>query len=274
MPANNKNFKSQGTIATLASTVAHLFGSEKPALAHEPPLEPVLEMKQGLLGDVPVGRCLVFCPDALGAGMFNRQGKHMKALRTLTGIQVPLMSVMPPKTPVCFASMFTGGRSRDHGITRYEKPVLKCDTLFDALLRTGRKIAVVAVKDSSVDLIFRNRAMDYFSEPYDREVEGRALDVIRENRHHLVVVYQQEYDDLLHASDPFSDQAMQGMSRHIRCFRKLTEMASKAWNNHSMAFVFAPDHGGHLDAQTGHGDHGEDIPEDMEVYHWYGMTAS
>jgi hypothetical protein len=34
--------------------------------------------------------------------------------------------------------------------------VLACDTVFDALVRAGKKVAIVAVRDSSIDLIFRD----------------------------------------------------------------------------------------------------------------------
>src|SRR5258706_14345046 len=58
-------------------------------------------------------------------------------------------------------------RRRQHGIKRYERPVLSCDTIFDALARAGKKVAIVAVRDSSIDLIFRERPIDYFSPTYD-----------------------------------------------------------------------------------------------------------
>jgi predicted AlkP superfamily phosphohydrolase/phosphomutase len=62
-------------------------------------------------------------------------------------IEISLQSVTPPKTPVCFASLFTGAAPDQHGIRKYEKPVLKCDTLFDALIRAGKRGAIVAVRD-------------------------------------------------------------------------------------------------------------------------------
>jgi hypothetical protein len=51
----------------------------------------------------------------------------------------------------------TGAQPQVHGIQKKEKPVLTCDTIFDALIRSGKKIAIVAVKGSSIDLIFRKR---------------------------------------------------------------------------------------------------------------------
>ena len=37
------------------------------------------------------------------------------------------------------------------------------------------------------------------------------------------------------------------------------------------ALVVAPDHGAHFDEALGVGSHGLDIPEDMQVSHWYGI---
>jgi hypothetical protein len=35
--------------------------------------------------------------------------------------------------------------------------------------------------------------------------------------------------------------------------------------------AFAPDHGAHINPSTGKGDHGLDIPEDMDIFHCYGI---
>lgn len=60
------------TIASLAPTVARLFGAAPPALAGEPPLAAVLDGRERVLRGAPIERCLVFCPDALGAGIWGR----------------------------------------------------------------------------------------------------------------------------------------------------------------------------------------------------------
>jgi len=260
------------SIGSVTATVAHLFGTAPPLLSAEAPLPEVVLRQSELLNASTVDRCLVFCPDALGAHIWPKCGvNHADTIEKYAPQRVSLSSVMPPKTPVCFASMFTGGPPAAHGIRHYERPVLKCDTLFDALLRANRSIAIVAVANSSIDLIFRGRAMDYFSEADDRAAERRAVSVIRESRHNLVLVYQQEYDDLLHATNPFSDQCIDAVSHHLHSFVVLAEEAAMAWAASNYAIVFAPDHGAHVCSSTGHGDHGEDIPEDVDLFHWYGI---
>jgi hypothetical protein len=268
------NFNAEGSIATLTPTVANLFAAAIPTLAREPPIESVLEVHKRVVCGEPMERCLIFCPDALGLHIWRSCMSHVDTITELADLRIPLLSVMPPKTPVCFASMFTGGQPVDHGIIKYERPVLRCETLFDVLLRANQSIAIVAVRNSSIDLIFRERNMEYFSEQYDEEVVGRAVDLIKENRHNLIIVYQQEYDDMLHKSDPFSELCIQAVTNHVRSFITIAGTARNEWSEHNNAIIFAPDHGAHVDSVSGNGDHGMNIPEDMQLFHWYGINSA
>lgn len=273
MATDLKNFKAVGSIASLTPTVARLFGTVTPALAYESPLESVLERHKHVIGVEPIDRCLIFCPDALGVHIWRSCLSHIDTIEKYADIRIPLLAIVPPKTPVCIASMFTGGQPRDHGIMKYERPVLTCETLFDVLLHANQRIVVVAVANSSIDLIFRERNIEYFSERYDEEVVERAVELIEENRHNLIVVYQQEYDDMLHKNDPFSDLCIQAVTNHVRSFITIARTALNAWSGQSNAIIFAPDHGAHVDSASGHGDHGVDIPEDMQLFHWYGINS-
>jgi hypothetical protein len=274
MTIHPAQFRAEGSIASLAPTVARLFAAPMPALASEPPLASVLGLHQRSLDGQPVERGLVFCPDALGVNTWRPGPPHWDAIGEYARLRIPLLSVVPPKTPVCFASIFTGGRPCDHGVVWPGRPVLKCDTLFDVLRRAGKRIAIVAVAHSSVDRLFRERDLDYFPEKYDGEVAERALGLIGQDRHDLIVAYQQEFDDLLHRNDPFSEVCVQAVAHHVRDFAALARAARKAWAGRRHAIVFAPDHGGHVDPATGRGDHGLDIPEDMHLFHWYGLHAA
>jgi len=80
--------------------------------------------------------------------------------------------------------------------------------------------------------------MTFFSEGDDKAVTERTLEVIRDDHYDVIVVNQQDYDDSLHV------------------------------------LVFAPDHGAHIDPSSGKGDHGLDIPEDMELFHCYGIHTA
>ncbi|MBM3327127.1 MAG: hypothetical protein FJY65_09180 [Calditrichaeota bacterium] len=89
------------------------------------------------------------------------------------------------------------------------------------------------------------------------------------NKHDLIVAYQQEYDDTLHRTTPFSTEAVAAVERHIAAFDRLLETAGKYWSGKRWGAVFLPDHGARLDAATGKGEHSLDIPEDMEIKHFW-----
>jgi hypothetical protein len=219
-----------------------------------------------------VKRALVFAADAIGSGLVKSYEADFKPVFAHAPVCVDAHAVMPSVTPVCFASMFTGAPPEVHGIRKYEKPVLGCDTLFDAMARSKRSVAIVAVKDSSMDRIFRNRPIDYFSENYDEEAVERARELISVDRHDLIVVYQQEYDDQIHATIPRSPEALRAMRNHVRNFDGLALAARRRWSSVAHAVAFVSDHGTHIDSETGRGTHGSDLLDDLEVNLFWGVA--
>ena len=101
---------------------------------------------------------------------------------------------MPSVTPVCFASMYTGALPDVHGIKAYVKPVLKCDTLFDAALRAHLRTAIVSTANDSISVIFLERQMDYYIYPTLEEVNNKAVELLEGDRYDLIVVYNPDYD--------------------------------------------------------------------------------
>jgi predicted AlkP superfamily pyrophosphatase or phosphodiesterase len=170
--------------------------------------------------------------------------------------------------------MFTGAPPHVHGIQKYERPVLQCDTIFDALIRAGKKVAIVAVENSSIDLIFRNRELDYYSEEYDAQVTDRALELLDSGKHDFILAYHQEYDDTLHKTTPRSPEALQAMKNHIQSFDRIARAFNDSWKSYNRVILFASDHGAHIDRDTGKGTHGEDIPEDMHIQHFLGIRKA
>jgi predicted AlkP superfamily pyrophosphatase or phosphodiesterase len=167
--------------------------------------------------------------------------------------------------------MFTGQPPAVHGIRKYEKPVLRSETLFDRLIRAGKKVAIVTVQDSSIDRLFRDRAIDYFPELYDPEVTATTLRLIKANSHDFVLAYHQEYDDTLHRTTPRAPEAVEAMQRHVASFVQLARAVEESWGACHRLIGFVPDHGGHIDPDAGTGTHGIDTPEDMDVQHFYGV---
>jgi predicted AlkP superfamily pyrophosphatase or phosphodiesterase len=220
-----------------------------------------------------IEKCLLYAPDAIGAVFYKKYQTLFADIPQHAPIKATLCSVFPPKTPVCFASMFTGAMPDIHGIKEYKKPVLECDTLFDALIRGGKKVAIIAVTNSSIDCIFRNRNLDYFSEIYDEQVTNRTIQLIEANEHDFIVAYHQEYDDMLHKSTPESEGAIEAVKNHLDSFAKFAKHCESAWEKYNRLIMFAPDHGAHIDPDTGKGIHCKDIPEDMEIYHFYNVAS-
>ncbi|MBY0414678.1 MAG: alkaline phosphatase family protein [Bdellovibrionales bacterium] len=228
-------------------------------------LDPYLDLKQ-FTGKIE--KALIYCPDAFGYHALKKLPElHAKILESSTH-QTELQSIHPSVTPVCFASLFTGGTPEEHGIEKYSKPVLTCDTLFDALIRSGKKVAIISVKNSSIDLIFKERALDYYSMDYDPLVSMKALELLAKNEHDVIVVYHQEYDDLLHDSGLFSELAIKALEHHADSWEMLVRKAKEAWGKNFLV-AFTPDHGGHIEGDQGLGNHGENIPEDMELRHFF-----
>jgi 2-polyprenyl-3-methyl-5-hydroxy-6-metoxy-1,4-benzoquinol methylase len=258
------------SITAVTTTICRLFGIEPPGLAQAGPLPLVARAAYGIVGRGRVDRMLMFAPDALGRMFLEARPGLLGRIQQAAPLSCELRTVLPAKTPVCFASMFTGAQPEAHGIRTFEKPVLKTDTVFDALLSSGFRVAIVAVQGSSIDRIFRDRAIDYFSEKYDPEVVDRTLRLISADRHDFILSYVQEYDDTLHASTHDSAEAESAAERHVEQFETLGARVEALWSEYHRALAFVPDHGAHTD--HGQGTHGDDIPEDIELLHFWRIS--
>ena len=129
----------------------------------------------------------------------------------------------------------------------------------------------MAVKNSSIDLVFRNRKIDYYTEEYDPQVESRALKILKAADYDFILVYHQEYDDLMHASTPRDPKALEAFKRHLQSFITLATAFNRRYASRDRVVAFTPDHGTHTDATTGRGAHGTDSPDDVDVRHFWGV---
>lgn len=273
-PAGATDYHDWDSIQAVTPTCCALLGVPVPSGSVRIPLADVVQHARGVLDGVPVEKCLIFAPDAIGNHLFKRRPELLEDVIAQAPVEVALQSVMPPKTPACFASMFTGARPDQHGIRKYEKPALQCDTLFDALRRAGKQVAIVSVRNCSIDLIFRGRDLDYYSENYDPEVTGRVLSLLEAGRHDIILAYHQEYDDIMHDTGPFSPEALRAARNNVDGFVRMAGAVDRYWGRHSRMVAFVPDHGAHTNRATGLGDHGEDVADDMELKHFYGFRRA
>lgn len=256
----------------VAAAIAQSLGIQPPRSAGEP-LAPVCDMAERLCRGRKAGRALLYNPDAVAMWLYRKYAREFGPVLKHTELSLPLRTVFPPVTPVCFASMYTGAFPEVHGLTKpREKPVVPVDSLFDALAREGRRTAIVAVEGSSMSKIYLGRGIDYFILPYDGEVVEKALELIQRNEHDVLAVYNQEYDDRMHQTQPESPEALQAMRNHIAAFALLAGAVEAHWAGFDTLIGFMTDHGVHL-GEDGRGTHGENIAEDLNVMHFYGVKA-
>lgn len=177
---------------------------------------------------------------------------------------------MPSVTPVCFASMYSGLQPADHGIQAYVKPVLTCDTLFDAAIRAGHKPIIISTEGDSISEIFKQRPMEYIFCATPEECNRHALEVLEKDSHDLIVVYNGNYDTQMHRTGTESAEAIAELCKNAADFERLTAAARAAWAGKACLAAFLPDHGCH-DIDGDLGSHGLDMPEDMEIVHFYSL---
>lgn len=242
---------------------------------------PAPEHSEGVLDDLydyvmqntdgeKIDRVLMFNPDAIGEWTYKKYFDKFDAVKKYAPYEEELLTVFPPKTPVCFGSMYTGASPEVHGIQRYTKPVIKIDSIFDTLIRNGKKPCIVAVKNSSMSRIFNERDMDYYFEDYDNEVITRTVELIAQDKYDFICVYNQEFDDVMHRSHPDSKRSQKAIDHYSQSMDLLGKAVEENWKNHNTLIGYAPDHGTHREWYL-LGQHGKNIPKDMNITHFYGV---
>lgn len=259
-------------LTRLARTWAEVIGAEAPALSDKETVTELLDLVAQKTENGKVDRMLIYNPDAVGQWVFEKYRSKFADVEAHTDLQVDYITEMPPKTPVCFATMFSGVHPEVHGIQRYTKPQLTIDTLFDSWVRSGKKVAMVAVANQSIPRIFAGRNIDYYLLPYDGEVVEKALELIALNQYDIIEVYNQEYDDSMHLTHPKSKRALRALDHYNDSYRRLCEAVDEHWGAHDTLVSFSTDHGVHR-AFYGLGQHGSDITKDRNIVHFYGVKS-
>ena len=148
----------QTCITQTAATILTLLGIT-PADQMAPPIKQVLNHRPAC------DRIFMYNPDAIAMWLYEKYEDYFKEIETQITLKLPMLSVIPPVTPVCFGSMYSGLLPAEHGIQKYEKPVLSVPTVFDLLPQAGKRAAIVSTKGDSISKIFLNRKIDYFIYP-------------------------------------------------------------------------------------------------------------
>ena len=256
------------SIGDLTPTVCELFGIPEPEQCGAAAIAPVVDQAARTMGEGAMERMVLFCCDAMGEHQREHFPEVFERIEKTAPFRIPAVSVMPSVTPVCYGTIFTGAAPCVHGIQKYEKPVLQTDTLFDALARAGKDVAIISYNYCSIDTIFRRRNVDYYSFRSDEQSFECTLELIAKNNYDVIISYMTEYDSQQHKTGCFSPECTRQALLAAERFEKLAEAMDKCYSGMNHSLVFVPDHGGHLIDET-HGTHGFDIPEDMLVSHYY-----
>ena len=254
-------------ITQTAGTVARLMGFAMPEGADDPN-EIVLQLAQKTLAGKPVERALLYNPDAIALWLYQKYTYLFAEVIQNSQMALPVYSVMPSVTPVCFASMYTGLNPENHGIQAYVKPVLTVPTLFDAAIAAGRHPVIISTEGDSISKIFLEREMDYIICKTHDECNARGAEVLAEDKYDLITVYNGNYDATMHRFGPESEEALAQIVHNSKAFATLSAIAQKAWAGKTGMAAYLPDHGCHeIDGKLG--SHGLEMAEDMNIIHFY-----
>ncbi|MBQ5824025.1 MAG: alkaline phosphatase family protein [Clostridia bacterium] len=249
----------------IAASLTGALGVESPAQA-----QPALDIMTEFTKDRNIDRVLMYNPDAVALWLFDKYTDIFTPVMLNTQLTLPLQTVMPSVTPVCFATMYTGADPDIHGIKAYRKPVVKTDSVFDALIRAGKKPCIVSTGEDSMSKIFLDKDMDYFIVDTPDEANAKAIELIEQDSYDLICVYNGNYDGVMHKVSPEGEEAIAALRHNAAAFQSLAQAVRRCWKNHTTLIGFAPDHGCHeVDGVSG--GHGLMMPEDMNIIHFYGV---
>lgn len=251
----------------LCAALAYAMGVDTPAQAA--PADPrLVEYVDKTLGGQKADRLIMFNPDAISNWVHDKYTYLMREVRARTEIEVPYSCVMPSVTPVCFGTMYTGAQPEVHGIQAYEKPVIKIESLFDVMVKAGKKVAIVAETDCSLAKIFLERDVDYFIYDTLEEINAKAAELIVKDEHDFIMIYNGNYDTIMHKFGTESIEALSELRCNVQTYAMLDALVQTHWKHHRTLMGFAMDHGSH-DIDGNCGSHGLYMPEDINIVHMY-----
>ena len=258
------NEKSLDSLCAALCYAAGVDAPEKAAAADER-LTAYVDEK---LGGKKADRIFMYNPDAIAQWISEKYSEYLTIVDARTDLALPYKTVMPSVTPVCFGTMYTGAQPSVHGIMKYEKPIIRIETIFDALIKAGKKVAIVADPKCSIANIFLERDIDYFIYPSYEEGLAKVAEIIIKDEHDFIVFYNGNYDGRMHKFGPESSMALAELKCNARYFGTIAELIKNHWKSPNTLLGFAMDHGCH-EIDGGCGSHGLDMEEDLNICHRY-----
>ena len=250
-----------------AATIAECMNFELPE-TYAPGISWAANLLKERMGGA-ADRVVLYHADAVGHYIWQKYNNRFAPVYRYTSMSLPFLSTVESVTPVAHASMYTGLDPAGHGIQTYVRPKLTCDTLFDQWLAAGKKVAIIAMEDSTFLHIFAGRELDYFEAKNAAEIQEKALELIAGDEYDVISIHTFEYDSAAHAFGPESKQALNALSIEAEGFAKVAKELQKFSGKHRILLTYSPDHGQHF-VEGGTGAHGSKMIEDMNVVHFFG----
>ena len=250
-----------------AATVAECMNFELPE-TYTPGISWAANLLKERMGGA-ADRVVLYHADAVGQYIWQKYNNRFAPVYRYTSMSLPFLSTVESVTPVAHASMYTGLDPEGHGIQTYVRPKLTCDTLFDQWLAAGKKVAIIAMTDSTFLHIFAGRELDYFEVKNAAEVQEKALELIASDAYDIISIHTFEYDNAAHAYGPESKEALNAVSIEAEVFANIAKELQKFSGQHRILLTYSPDHGQHF-VEGGTGAHGSKLIEDMNVVHFFG----
>ena len=255
------------SLDTLCAALCYAMGIDAPAQAAAANEDLTSYIDEALKGE-KTDRIVMYNPDAVAQWIYRKYPQLLRDAVQHAEIEVPLKTVMPSVTPVCFGTMYTGAQPAVHGIQQYAKPVIRIDTIFDALIRAGKKPVIIADNECSIGKIFLERDMDYFLFDTIEEVNAKAAEILLDDQYDFIVIYNGNYDSLMHKFSPEGIEALAELRANAEVFSMFAAIIESHWQQHNTLLGFAMDHGCHeIDGHCG--SHGLDMVEDLNITHLY-----
>ena len=263
------NLNNRASLDTICSALAYAMDVSAPEFAAEKN-EKLAKYVDTVFEGEKADRIIMYNPDAIAQWVYEKYAEFLADAKKNADVEVPLTSVMPSVTPVCFGTMYTGAQPEVHGIRKYEKPVIRIETLFDVLLAAGKKVAVITYGQCSLSRIFLERKMDYFhyEEGGIDDVNAKAVEIILRDEHDVIVIYNGNYDSVMHKNGPEDVRSLAELRINAHAFAVISDLVKTHWQKHNTLVGFAMDHGCH-EIDGGCGSHGLDMSEDLEIVHLY-----
>lgn len=218
-------------------------------------------------------RAVLYHADAVPMYVWQKYTDLFAPVYKHTSMSLPFLSTVESVTPVAHASMYTGVDPVVHGIMTYTRPQLTCDTLYDQLVAAGKKVAILAMPDSTFLHIFAGRdKVDYFCEETPEAIQDKALELIAQDIYDVISIHTFEYDTQAHHHSPESPEALHAIEIEADGFQRIAKALEAFSGKHRTLLTYSPDHGQHpydMGGKLG-GAHGSMMIEDMNVVHFFG----